>query len=150
MQSQYIEAIVGTFVLILATFILWFGYTHSQPTNTHTYSLSAYFNRIDGISKGNDVKMSGIKIGSVKEQVLDQESYMAKVIVLLNDSIKIPSDSSIAVVSDGLLGGKYLDITPGGSETPFKDGDSIQHTQSSINLESLIGNFVFSQDKKKA
>ncbi len=150
MQSQFVEALVGAFVLGLACFILWFGYTASGKSAEHGYTLSAFFNRIDGISVGNDVKMSGIKIGTIKSQKIDQKTYMAEVIVSVNKDIKVPDDSSIAVVSDGLLGNKYLDISPGGSETNFKPGDTIEHTQSSVNLESLIGHLVFNQDKKKA
>lgn len=150
MQSQYIEALVGTLVLGLAAFILWFGYSKSGTNLSEGYALSAYFNRIDGINVGNDIKMGGIKIGTVKHQSIDQKTFMARVDLSIHKEIEIPDDSSIAVVSDGLLGNKYLDISPGGSEENFKDGGVIEHTQSSINLESLIGHLVFSQDKKKA
>jgi phospholipid/cholesterol/gamma-HCH transport system substrate-binding protein len=149
MQSQYVEALVGTFVLGLAVFILWFGYTRSGTNLSEGYTLSAYFNRIDGINVGNDVKMGGIKIGTVKKQSIDQKTFMAKVELSIQSEITIPNDSSIAVVSDGLLGNKYLDISPGGSEENYKNGEVIEHTQSSINLESLIGHLVFNQDKKK-
>ena len=74
---------------------------------------------------------------------------MAKVMIHLPSQLKIPFDSSLAVVSDGLLGGKYLAITPGGDDKTLKNGDVIEHTQSSVNLESLIGQMVFSQDKKQ-
>ena len=149
MQSQFVEALIGTLVLVLAGYILWFGYTKADTQVSDGYKVSGFFTKVDGINKGSDVKMSGIKVGTVSDLEIDPKSFMAKVMIQLPTSLKVPLDSSLAVVSDGLLGGKYLAITPGGDETNLKDGDVIEHTQSSINLESLIGQMVFSQDKKE-
>ncbi|MAP24655.1 MAG: outer membrane lipid asymmetry maintenance protein MlaD [Rickettsiales bacterium] len=149
MQSQFVEALIGTFVLALAGYILWFGYTKADTQVANGYKVSGFFTKVDGINKGSDVKMSGIKVGTVSGLEIDPKSFMAKVMIQLPTNLKVPLDSSLAVVSDGLLGGKYLAITPGGDEENLKDGDVIEHTQSSINLESLIGQMVFSQDKKE-
>jgi phospholipid/cholesterol/gamma-HCH transport system substrate-binding protein len=148
MQSQFVEALIGTLVLALASYILWFGYTRDHQV-VDGYRISGFFTKVDGINKGSDVRMSGIKVGTVSSLEIDQKTYMAKVMIHLPSQLKIPFDSSLAVVSDGLLGGKYLAITPGGDDKTLENGDVIEHTQSSVNLESLIGQMVFSQDKKQ-
>ena len=99
---------------------------------------------------GSDVKIGGIRVGTVSKMTLDPLTYAAIIELAINPKIKLPTDTSASVISENLLGGKYLDLQPGGDETMMKEGDEIQQTQSSVILESLIGQFIFgNKDKDK-
>ena len=113
-----------------------------------TYKLIAKFDKIDGINIGSDVRMAGIKIGVILDQYLDTETYEAVLRFNLAGSINIPTDTIASVVSSGLLGKKYLSLEPGAEEIYLKDGEQIIHTQSSINIETLIGKFAFGNKSK--
>lgn len=149
--NNYFELIVGTFVLICAGFFFFNSFNSSQngaESDSDNYRLIAKFDNADGVSSGSDIKISGVKIGTVESQSLDEKTFRAVLTVNIPNNIKLPSDSSIKIASEGLLGSKYLAITPGGDEENLKDGEEIQFTQSSVNFEELLGKFIFSNDKK--
>ncbi|MBL6664426.1 MAG: outer membrane lipid asymmetry maintenance protein MlaD [Rickettsiales bacterium] len=149
--NNYFEIIVGTFVLVCAIVFLAGSFKNSNvTTNSNNYTISAKFNNIDGIAPGSDVKISGVKIGSVKSQDLDPVDFQAKLYLSIDSKIKLPYDSSIKVSSEGLLGSKYLSISPGAEEEYLKDGEQIEFTQSSVNLEELLGKFIFTSDNKQS
>jgi phospholipid/cholesterol/gamma-HCH transport system substrate-binding protein len=156
--SNYFEIIVGTFVLIAA---IWFFVSSAKnaklTTTASRYRVIAKFDNIDGISPGSDVKISGVKVGVVEDQFLDAQTYRAVLKMAIDDSVKLSSDSSAKVASEGLLGSKFLSLQPGSDETNLKDGDEIRYTQSSVSFEDLLGKFIFSsngskenQDEKKS
>jgi len=147
--NNYFEIIVGTFVLFCATFFFVSSFKSSKVSTAGGYHLIAKFDNIDGIAIGSDVKISGVKIGTIESELLDQKDFRAAVKLNIDPSIKLPSDSSVKVSSEGLLGSKYLAITPGGDEENLKDGEEITFTQSSISLEDLLGKFIFGADSKK-
>ena len=136
---------MGTFVLILTGLILSVAYNHSNLNQTDGIKLTANFDRADGVSVGTDVKISGIKIGTVSDLTIDKETYLAQVTLSVDKSIPITSDTVAEVSSEGLLGGKYIALVPGGSDDMLKEGDVIIHTQAAVNLESLIGQLIFSK-----
>jgi phospholipid/cholesterol/gamma-HCH transport system substrate-binding protein len=109
--------------------------------------LIAKFDKADGLSEGGDVKISGIKIGKIVEMKVDPESFFAVIKFHVPRELRLPRDTSASVSSDGLFGGKYLSLVPGGDEDFLKEGDEIENTSGPLNLESLIGKFVFSQSK---
>ncbi len=90
------------------------------------------------------MKLAGVKIGSVTGTAIDPKTYQATVTLTVEDAIKLPRDSSASVVSEGLLGGKYLLLQPGGDTADIAPGGQITITQSSVNIEELLGKFVFS------
>ena len=145
MTRNLIETLLGAIVLVVAIGFLTFAYRSSQVGDTSGYELVAKFNRVDGLERGADVRISGIKVGTVVDQKLDPETYRAEVRFTLHDGVKLPADSSAAVVSSGLLGSKYLSLIPGGDTEMLKAGDEVTLTQSSINLEDLVGHLIFSQ-----
>ena len=146
-----IETFMGGVVLILAAGFVFFAFKLSNISNMEGgYTVSAKFDRADGLASGSDVRVSGIKIGSVTNQAIDPETFLAVISMTIKGDIKLPKDSSAEIVSDGLLGGKYIAIVPGGEQENLKDQDLIQYTQSSVSIEQLIGKFMFSGgDKKK-
>lgn len=144
MNSSIFEAILGAFVLGIAAFFLYIGYCASGSSVSSHYTLKARFDKIDGINAGSDVNIAGVKVGSVQHIHLDKKTYQPIINFSIKKSVRIPVDSSAEIVSDGFLGGKHLNITPGGSEEFFDECDIIDNTQSSISLEQLIGKFLFS------
>ena len=120
-----------------------FAVTRTDVGAVAGYEVIAKFDRIDGLSVGADVRVSGIKVGTVIDQRLDLETYLAVVRMSIDPAVLIPTDSSAAIVSDGLLGDKFMSVTVGGEEEMLEPGDEIRYTQASISIEQLIGKFVF-------
>jgi phospholipid/cholesterol/gamma-HCH transport system substrate-binding protein len=137
------EAFVGLLVVLLAA---WFVTTALQRTGGRgtagAVRVTALFPSAVGVSPGTDVRVAGVKIGTVADQSLDPQSYQVAMTLAIDPKVKIPSDSSAAITSEGLLGGTYVALVPGGSETPLKSGDTILDTQGSIDMMGLIGQFI--------
>lgn len=155
MKTNYTEALVGLVVLIIAGYFGWFAYNNSEvsASHKHGYELFAKFSTAAGVVVGGDVKISGVKIGKITHISLVPDTYQAVVKMKINDEIKLPRDSSAKIVSEGLLGGKYMQIEPGGEEEFLEPGEEIDYTQSGVNLEELIGKVMFSgksDDKAKS
>jgi phospholipid/cholesterol/gamma-HCH transport system substrate-binding protein len=144
MSRNVVETVLGAVVLAVALGFLAWAYGRSDAGDPGGYTLTARFDRVDGLETGGDVRISGIKVGQVLGQRLDPQTYRAEVTFSVRDGIELPSDSSAAIVSSGLLGGKYLSVVPGGDVELLGSGDEITLTQSSVNLEDLIGRYIFS------
>lgn len=138
------ELLTGAAILLVAAGFLGYAVANSGRTTTSGYTLTARFDRIDGLSVGSDVRMAGVKVGSVQGAQIDPKSYLAVVTLSVSDAIQLPKDSSAEVVSDGLLGGKFLSLSPGGDIKMLPPGGTITITQSSVSLEQLLGKFIFS------
>jgi phospholipid/cholesterol/gamma-HCH transport system substrate-binding protein len=145
MSRNLLETLLGAVVLIVAIGFLAFAYSSSQIQESGGYELMARFDKVDGLEQGSDVRISGIKVGTVLDQTLDPETYRAEVRFSLREDVRLPADTSAAVVSNGLLGGKYLALVPGGDIEMLEAGDEVTLTQSAVNLEDLIGHMIFSQ-----
>src|SRR6202030_3992293 len=103
--------------------------------------LTARFNRVEGIRDGSDVRISGIKVGSVISQRLDPKTFVAVVRMSIDPSVQLPTDTVATISSSGLFGDKYLELAPGNEDAVLKPGGQIEHTQSPMSLESLIGQY---------
>lgn len=145
MGRNYIETLMGAVVIGVAAIFLVFAYSTADLKAVEGYTVKANFDRIDGIQKGSDVRMAGIKIGTVVGQHLHPETYFAIVTMSISAGIKLPEDTSAAITSDGLLGDKYLSLTAGGADDMIPPGGEITTTQGSIDLIGLVGRFIFSQ-----
>jgi phospholipid/cholesterol/gamma-HCH transport system substrate-binding protein len=143
MRQNVVETILGAVVLIVAVGFLAWAYTRSDVGDPGGYTLLARFDRADGLDVGSDVRISGIKVGKVLATSLDPQSYRAEVRFSVQNGIELPKDSSAAIVSASLLGGKYLSLAPGADEALLANGDEVSFTQSAINLEELVGKYVF-------
>ena len=144
MANNLVESIIGALVLAVAAGFVFYAYSHSGAQSATGYVLGARFTSIDGLNPGADVRISGIKVGQVVGQRLDEMTFQAVVNFRVADRIELPDDSSIKIASEGLLGGSYLAIEPGGSENLLKQGDEIRYTQGAVDLFGLIGQAVFS------
>lgn len=145
MRHNVIETIMGGVVLLVAGFFLVFAYNNSGYKEDNGQEFNAHFDRVDGLQVGSDVRLSGVKVGSVHKMTVDPKTFLAKVVLSVQDAIKLPTDSSAEIVTDGLLGGKYIALVPGGEEEVLAPGDEITHTQASVSLEAMIGQLIFSQ-----
>lgn len=105
------------------------------------YSLQARFGRTDGLSVGNDVRMAGLNIGKVIEAQID-DHYKAILVLEIKNDVKIPDDSSASIVSDGILGSKYIEIEPGGSEDYLEPNGEFVYTQDAMVLEELLDRII--------
>ncbi len=142
MSGNLVESLIGALVLIVAGWFLTYAYQQTDGAVSEGYVLSARFDKIDGLSVGSDVRMSGIKIGSVLDSRLDEITYQAIVRFSVAPDIQVPSDTAALITSESLLGGKYLSLSPGGMDDMLADGDEISETQDSIDLMGLLGKFM--------
>ncbi|MDB5416205.1 MAG: mlaD [Rubritepida sp.] len=139
------EVATGAVVLLAAGVFLIYAILHGGRTpQTSGIALTAQFDRVDGLNTGSDVKIGGVKIGSITDVQIDPRTFQAQVTMRIRADLSLPSDSSAEVTSEGLLGGKYISIVPGGGERLLVEGGRITETQGSVSLESLLGRFIFS------
>jgi phospholipid/cholesterol/gamma-HCH transport system substrate-binding protein len=146
MGRNLVETIMGAVVLVIAGLFMAFAFSSAQLNVVDGYQVSAQFDRVDGLNVGTDVRLSGIKVGTVTDLQLDHKNFLAVMTMSINPQILLPIDSSARVVSEGLLGGKYVTVEPGGDEAVIGDGGEIEFTQSPIILEDLIGQLIYSAD----
>ena len=144
MKGNVIETVMGAVVLVVAALFLSFAYRTSQLRSVQGYQVTADFAHIDGIRDGSDVRISGIMVGSVLGTTLDSKTFLATVRMSVEPSVKLPGDTVAEIVSSSLLGDKYMSLVPGGSDTDIAPGGRIKYTQSSVSLEHLIGQMMFS------
>jgi phospholipid/cholesterol/gamma-HCH transport system substrate-binding protein len=138
------EVLAGLLVLLVAAGFLAYALATSGAASVPGYSVSAEFDRIDGLTVGSDVRMAGVKVGSVTATSIDPKTYLADVGFTVQKDIQLPTDSSATIASQSLLGGKYLSLVPGGSEQMIPPGGRVTITQGSVSLEDLLGKFIFS------
>lgn len=149
MKRSLFETVLGAAVLFVAAAFLMFSYKTADMKTIDGYEVTAYFSSIGGLRAGDDVTISGVKVGSVKSVSLDKERYLAEVVMGIEDSIEIPIDTAALISSESLLGGKYLALEPGAEDEMIEAGGRIDITQAPQNLEQLLGQFIFSMQSDK-
>lgn len=143
MSHNPTEVLVGGAVLAAAVaFAVYAGQATGLSGGGETYMLGASFRSLEGVSVGTDVRLAGVKIGTVTQVKLNPESYRADTLFSVATDIIIPDDSAIVISSEGLLGGNFVEIMPGGSPFYFDPGDEIEDTQGAVSLISLMLKFV--------
>ena len=152
MNKNMIETLVGALVLGIAAWFLMFFMKHNTGFSVakDRYNLVAKFEQADGVSVGTPVRIGGVKIGVITGESLDPNTYFAVITLSIDDKVKVPVDSTAKISSDGLIGTKYLSIVPGADDQMLANNGELKYTQSSINLETLIGKMVFSSANKDA
>lgn len=150
MNRNAVETVMGAVVLVVAAAFLFFAYTTTQVNATGGIEYTAQFDRVDGLRNGSDVKISGIKVGSVVSQSLDPRTFLATVTFTVAPPIKLPVDSVAVIASPGLLGDDFLSIEPGNEDKVIPPGGRVTHTQSAVNLQSLIGQYIYGAGQNKA
>jgi phospholipid/cholesterol/gamma-HCH transport system substrate-binding protein len=151
MKSSALETLVGAVVIALAVAFFAFAWkTAGHGGAGGGYHVTADFDNASGVSVGSDVRIAGIKVGSVVGQSLNPANFQARIDMLINREVQIADDSSAKIASEGLLGSNFISLEPGGSETKLADGDAISYTQGSIDVWSLISQAMFSKPKGDA
>jgi phospholipid/cholesterol/gamma-HCH transport system substrate-binding protein len=143
MGRNLVETLMGAVVLVVAALFLIFAYSATNVRAIRGYDVYAKFERVDGLATGTDVKVSGIKVGTLVEQRLDPETYLAVVRMSIDNRVKLPEDTVAQVSSEGLLGGNFLALVPGGADKMIPPGGEIKYTQAPVNLVQMLGKFIF-------
>ena len=141
-KENVIESIVGLIVVLVAVWFVSSAYAKTSGGGGSGYLVTARFPNSTGVSVGTDVRVSGIKIGTVATQRLDPRTFQAVLQLRVANDVKFPTDSSAAITSEGILGGSYISLTPGGDTTMLKAGDEIADTQGAQDLMALMGQFI--------
>ena len=141
-ENNVTETVIGAIVVVIAVAFIAFGYMRTGSGSLSGYEIQAKLPRVDGLGVGTDVRLSGIKIGSISDMTLDPKTYLVILHMNIRDDVKIPDDSSLMVTSSGLLGSSYVSLTPGGSDKMLASGGMIQNSQGSVDLMGLIGRFA--------
>lgn len=143
MRRNAIETVMGAVVLLVAGVFVFFAYDMAQVKAVEGYEVTALFYKIGGLNEGSDVRISGIKVGTVIDHELDSESYDARVRMTITREIKLPVDTVASIASEGLLGGKYVRLEPGTDKSYIKDGGTITKTKDFRSLEDQVGEIIF-------
>lgn len=143
MSRNAVETVMGAVVLVVAALFLFFAYNTSQVAAVRGYQLIAKFSSAGGLKDGGDVRISGIKVGSVTDETLDPKTFQAIVHLSIDPSIKLATNSVAQITSSGLLGDNFISIEPGNEDDLIPAGGTITHTQASMSLEGLIGQVIY-------
>lgn len=150
-KDNIVEALVGLIVVLVAIGFVSLAYSRTQAGNAADgYVLKARFTNVAGVSPGTDVRMAGIKVGKVARQSLDPASFQAVLDINIDKGLQLPIDSSAAVTTEGILGGTFIALTPGGETVMLKPGEEIVETSGATDLMALIGGFVNKSGDKPA
>lgn len=143
MGRNIVETIVGAVVLVVAGVFVFYAFAKSDRATSNGYELVARFGRIDGLKRGADVTLSGVKVGTVTGIDLDGKTYQAVVHMAVSPSVALPDDTNAKVVSESLLGGMVVVLEPGADKKMLTPGSEIANTQDAISLTELIAKFMF-------
>ena len=148
-EKQHTEILVGIFILIGIITITFLALRMGDfgLLNNTQYIIKAEFTSASGLKKGAHVEMAGVSVGRVKNIIFNPETYLAEVFIAIENNIKVPEDSTASIRTAGIIGDKFLKISPGGSETIIEKNMSIVETEPSINLEELISKYIFESGK---
>lgn len=151
MAENRAEILAGAAVLALAMGFLAYATGGGRFGGADmTYPLTASFRSVEGIRAGSDVRLAGVKVGTITQLTLNPETFYADAVIEVDAKMRLPDDSAILISSEGLLGGNYVELVPGGSETMLAPGDEIEDTQGSVSLLTLLMKWVGGQDETKA
>lgn len=149
MRNNLVETMMGAAVLAITGGFLFFAFSNAGVSAAGGATYFASFDKIDGLATGGEVKISGIKVGTIVGSHLDKDTYEAVVEMNIDSSIELPEDTFAKITSEGLLGGNYLVLDPGGSDIMLEDGDTIYETQGAVDLLGLINTFAGSGDNEE-
>ena len=144
MKRNIIETALGGIVLLVAVGFIVFAFKSAGlSSGAGGYEVTAEFDDASGLTPGTDVRMAGVKIGTVVSQRLNPETYYAEIVLSIDDAIELPTDTSARIVPEGLLGGNFVELEPGGDIETIAPGGEVEYTQGAINVVDLLGRFVF-------
>lgn len=143
MGRNLIETMIGAVVLVVAGLFLVFAYSSTNVRPVRGYTIIAKFERVDGLNPGSDVRLSGIKVGTVVDQKLEPNTYLAVVTMSIESQVRLPVDTVAQITSEGLLGGNFISLVPGAEDKVVAPGGELRFTQAPVNLVQMLGKFIF-------
>jgi phospholipid/cholesterol/gamma-HCH transport system substrate-binding protein len=143
MRRNMIESVMGAVVLLVAASFVFFAVEMAQVKAVDGYRVDAIFYRVGGLARGSDVRISGIRVGSVVDRRLDEKTFDAVVTLSIASDVKVPVDSVAAIAREGLLGEKYVQLKPGSETSYLSNGSVIQNTEDYKSLEDQVGEIIF-------
>ena len=143
MGQKLIETVMGAVVVAIAALFLIFAWNTADLRPVSGYTLKASFASVGALAPGSDVKIGGVKVGSITAQRIDPKSFRAVVTFTIRSGLKLPVDTRASVTSDGLLGGKYLRLTPGLAKQTLAQGAVLTKTRDALALEELLSRAIF-------
>lgn len=149
MNRRTAEIATGVLVLVLGLFIIGFAFHSTDVADVDGYRLIAKFNKVDGVNLGSEVRLYGMDVGAVTGLSLDDETSKAVLELTLNDDVELTTDSSVKILSHGLLGGKYLELEPGGEIDYLEDGDEIAYTQDALIIIDFLDKILADSEAKR-
>ena len=143
MAGNTAETLIGGVVLAAAAgFLIFAANTAEVAVGGSGYEVSAKFRRAEGINAGGDVRIAGVKVGTVRSMELDPRTYQAVLVLMIRDGVELPDDTTAKITAAGLLGDNFVALAPGASEYMLEPGDEIQFTQSSISITDMAGKLI--------
>lgn len=150
MKNSTVETLIGAAVIAIAAAFFLFAYrTSGVEAGAGGMKVFAEFDNAEGINVGSDVRMAGVKIGTVVEQSLNPENYQARLALQVDDTLKLSEDVTAKVTAEGLLGAKFISLEQGGAEEKLADGGMITYTQGAVDIWSLISEAMFDKAKSE-
>ena len=149
MRRNLIETGMGMVVLVVASVFLMLAYNSTNFSKDTGYRISAEFNKIGSVKVGSDVRVSGVPVGRVVELFLDPKSFMAQITIDIDAKYSFPLDTVAVIESEGLLGGNFVALIPGGDEDELVPGDVLEFTQDAVDISQMLGKFMFSSGADK-
>lgn len=144
MNKRPIETIMGIIVLFVAASFIYFAYNASDLRVVKGYEVTVNFLKVGGLNVGSDVRINGVKVGTVVSQALDNENYLAVIKLSISPEIKLPKDSVFEVAADGLMGDKFIKIQPGQEKEFIQNGETAINTKDFKTIEDMVGEIIFS------
>lgn len=143
MNKKPVETIMGLVVLVVAALFMMFAYRVSDLQVVKGYEINSRFLKVGGLNTGADVRINGIKVGTVISQSVNPQDYMVDVTLSIMPQIKLPKDSTITIAGDGLMGDKFIKIEPGKSTEMLAAGSTALNTKDAKSLEDMVGEIIF-------
>ena len=143
LKKNAVETILGAVVLLMAGTFISFAMNMVDIGEVDGYDVSAAFLKVGGLTDGSDVRLNGVKIGTVSDLTLDYETYDAVVKMSIRSDIKLPVDSVASIGSSGIIGGKFVAIRPGGEKDVVSKGGALTKTEDFKSLEDQVGEIIF-------
>jgi phospholipid/cholesterol/gamma-HCH transport system substrate-binding protein len=146
MKDSMVETAVGAIVIIIAAVFFYYVYqTSGEGSTAAGYRIIAEFDNVGAIDVGTDVRLAGIKVGTVEAQEINPESFQARVTMAINPAIRLSDDTSAKITNEGLLGSAFIALEPGGADAKLEDGGEISNTQGAIDIWKLVSESMFSK-----
>ena len=150
MKRSVIETLLGAVVLLVAGMFLFYGLKAGSARREGGTNIFATFSTVGGLNAGDDVVISGVRVGHIESITLEPTTYLARVDMSIDPGVRLSTDTSAVIGSQSLLGGNNMQLQPGSDETFLKAGDRIKYTQAPVSLTDLLGKFIFNANAKPA